>query len=318
MGRKIEPMYGYYAIESRKISEQKLFHDRYVAAFTKKSGGIPPGLSKAEFNAAVQQQYPNLATYRETVAIPAQPAIGMPALTMGDIPPGLDQAGFEAFFHAHIDKARMARKDKSGDVEQLAQSKNLISSSFVPPLSMGLSLLSFGLNLAMALAGAASLVLWPVRKAKGAAAAILAAKLGFAVAILGWMATRPPALSGAAGRWQEVAASSSFAGAAWSKAINAEGAVLALAAPALPAIHRAFIDDSHPDQVKRVTVEKAQAVDLGDLDQKIAEFKSAAESADTPGVVDPNFHADESKVDQKGYYGETRPSGGVYDYAKKK
>jgi hypothetical protein len=310
VSRRVDPLYGYYAIESRKAESHQAFRDKYVAGFLKKSGGIPPGLSKAQFNAAIQSAYPSLARYRATVAIPAQPAINLPALTMGDIPPGLDQPGFSSFFRAHIARARAARLAASDQVETLPSSTNIIASAVVPPLSMSLSLLSFGLNLASAGAGLTLLALWPMRKSRAWPLFGLAVKAGLTIVVLAWMLSAPPALSGVAGQWQARAASASTAGAAWSRAINAESSLISAARPVLPAIHKLFIDDSHPDQVKRVTVEKAREIDMGDLDQKLAEFKTAAQTDDGPQVPDRGFYADEKRLDDKGYYGETRPSGG--------
>ena len=315
VSRKIDPLFGYYYIESKKVPDG-MFHDKYVAAFMKKTGGIPPGLDKDAFNAQIQKSYPSLAIYRATVAIPAQPSIGMAALRMGDIPPGLDQPSFQAFFKDFINKARTTRREKANEVETLAHAKNLISSSFVPPLSMSLSMLSFGLNGAAAIAGLLLLGLWPWRAQKWHKAASIATRAGLTAAVVIWMATRPMALTGPAGNWQAQASERSFAGMVWSRAINAEAAVLAMAAPALPAIHGAFIDDTHPDHVNKVRVERASTVDLGDLDQKLDEFKASADQQPAPQIADPNFCADEKRLKEKGYYGSSCPPGGTA-YGKK-
>jgi hypothetical protein len=316
ISRKIDPLYGYYAIESKKIPGGA-FHNAYVRGFMKKSGGIPPGLTKEQFNEEIQKSYPSLVTYRATVAIPAQPSIGMAALRMGDIPAGLDEPAFHQFFTDHLKKAQSLRNEKAGEVETLSHSKSLISSTFVPPLSMSLSLLSVGLNAAASLSGLLLLGLFPWREARWHKALSLSLQASLTIAILGWMATRPDALTGVASAWQAKVVERSVIGAAWSKMINAEARVLGALAPALPAIHSAFIDDSHPDQVKKVQVAKAQSVDLVDLDQKLAALKASSEEVSAPAAaVDPSFYADEKRLGEKGYYGETRPAGGN-PYAKK-
>ncbi len=307
---RIEPLYDYYAIQSRRaMGLRKGFYQRaYFKAFEQKTGGIPPGLDRSQFLAAVERSYPALASYRASVVIPAQPQLGLAAVRMEDIPSGLDRQGFQAFFDDYLARARAAQRSASEHVDKLPHAEALISSSFIPPLSMSLSLFSFALNASAALAGLLLLPLWPWRQSRGYAHASHAAKLGLTAAALAWMVTRPPVLTGDAARWARVAQHSDM-GTAWIKAINAEAAVLEQLYPALPAIHDAFIDDKHPGQVKKVRIQKAKPVDYAQMDRTIAGFKKAQQSINAPEPVQ-NFHADESRLNDKGYYGEIRPAGG--------
>jgi hypothetical protein len=309
VSRRIDPLYSYYAIESKKILEHKAFQDKYIAAFTARTGGIPPGLDKGQFNARVEQQYPALGIYRATVAIPAQPSIGMAALRMGDIPAGLDQPGFSAFINDDLAKAQKARRDRADDVEELPHSKALIASTFIPPLSMSLSLLSFAVNGAALLAG---LILLPLAGRSGRAAnwTSKAVRAGFTAVAIALLVSRPAALTGAPAAWQARAAESSALGWIWSKAIDAESSFLSAFSPALPRIHAAFIDDSHPEQVNRLRIAKAQPLDLADLDRKLDEFKAESDKPIDAPQVDPSFHADEKRLNDRDYYGESRPVGG--------
>lgn len=318
VANRIDPLWSYYAIESRKAGNQKgLYGELYAKEFAKRTGGIPPGLSKEAFNAEVQKRYPALETYRQSVVIPAQPAIGMPALRMGDIQSGLDQAGFSKFIQKHIDDAKAGSRAKAEKVEELAHSTGLIGSAFIPPMSMTLSLMSFGMNAALLAGGIVGLLLWPLARFPAARALAKASNVCFVALALGWIFTQSGGFSGEPARWQAKVAGQGMFSALWARAIDGEAAVLRIASPALPAIHSAFIDDTHPGEVKRVKVEKAAQVDMSEIDARLEQMKASSAEAAVPAIADPNFVADEKRINDPTYFGESRAAGGN-PYVKKK
>ena len=306
---RVEPYYGVYAIESKINAERPYFKEKYTQAFIKRSGGIPPGLDKGAFYKAVARSTPALTQFHDAVVIPARPELNIAGLRMGDIPPFLSDVDFKALMSQNLSAAKEALSARAADVESLKDARKIISATYVPPMSLALSLVSLTLNLGLLCVSAIQLAAWRATAFRSSRAIKWGLSVVFMASASLYALSQPPALSGAAGAWQASVEQSSLFGLAWSKSINAEGALLRMSEPLLRGIHDAFIDDTPDPKLKRITIERVPHADTTDLDAQVAAFKAAPEELP---LVDPSIRVNESKLDDKGYYGEIKTESNPY------
>lgn len=160
---QLRPAWGYYLIESKRYDEfggPKVAKEAYKDAFAKRSGGIPPGLSKEEFYSRLAASNPSLREFSEAVVIAPRPDVGVKGLKMGDFPPFLGEAEFRADAGARLGAAKDDVSRMVDEAPKGPDAKKVAAAAFIPPMAQGLSLFSFALNLGAAAAGALRLLAW--------------------------------------------------------------------------------------------------------------------------------------------------------------
>jgi hypothetical protein len=308
----IEPLnslWPVYAMESRRWSDlpsggriNDYIRTRYATEFEKKVG-VPPGLDKEGFVQALLRSHPQAAAAMSAEIVPGRPDIGVPALRVSDIPPGLDVAGCRSFFAGHARDSVAKARSAAADVSSRADWKRVVSGSEVPPVSMTLSLFSLTLNGVAAVALLTGLLLGRER-----AASLVGAPLGFAVCVALW-SSAPPAFKGGAEEGRVSRLGSVTGGSVLLAAQNAEKAFIVFAGEGAQAASAKLVSlvphQGGAEAAQRIEVRQVGggAVDARALAEKFAGL--GALSGKKSDVV-----ADESKIDERGYYGEARTSGG--------
>lgn len=303
---KIEPYWATYALESKKVADKSGALRDLAEKMFLRYAGMPPGLPKEEFLARAVAASPGLAAAREAYVIPANPSVGYPGLQAKSIPAFADREAFDAFILERVAEAEDAGKKAAGNVLGSPEAFRAVSSAFVPPMSMALSLLSLALNAALLVAGAIVLAARPFGAGRKFALGVSIVSLA---AVFAMILSAPPAFrDGGMAELRQKAASESAWGFAWAKAMDAEAAVLRVAHPAMPALREAFLAPPQGVQTQRIEIRKAPAVDnLDELEKTLGRMRDAS-PLDLP-QADPSVRVDEGRLQERGYYGEIRTEG---------
>lgn len=191
----------------------------------------------------------------------------------------MDETAFKAFFQGKLDIIKAKTAMVPQNVENLPYAYEIISSIYIPPIAIVLSLLSIVLNL--------SSVLYQVNKR--------------AVIVM-------PALVVAGAFASTVQVSSLI-----KPVLNVERSMLTTLSPLVYTLHRLAINDEHPNEQDIIRIKKPEPLNLDDLEKKLKGLQNDA-SADMPNV-DSRIVVDEERLStEKGYFGEVKKSGNINPY----
>lgn len=269
MSSKLDAVYASYAIESKRWNGYKgKMKEKVDQEFIKKAG-VPQGLSRDEFMAAIGESSPALKQFRTTEIIPAIPKFGIAAVRGADIPFGLSEGDFRALFEQHIATIREKSSISAANVESLPHARELIASIYIPPLAIGLSLLSILLNL--------STVLVAVHRG------LVAIPVGIVAFSLYTSSMNP-----------------------LGAVMAVESQLLRVAKPITAIIHQVAINDENPNEADIIRIKKPEPVDMSDLESKLSDLKQSVE-VEAAGKTDEQITADPDRLkNEQGYYGEIR------------
>ena len=111
--------------------------------FLKQSGGIPPDLTYDEF----YQQVPGGKTYQQFLEkVFFEGAGNIDPIYGRNIPLGLNKKEFNNYLDVHIEKIKVEMAPDLHQIRNNSQSENPVALLVIPPISIGLSLLSIILN----------------------------------------------------------------------------------------------------------------------------------------------------------------------------
>jgi len=285
---KIGSYYGAYALASKKfLMLPQMVQQKASGKFLAGTGGIPPGLDKQGFMASVKKSYPQLTQYMGTVLVPANAELGIEQLTVADLPSGLDETQFTSFLEGKYKDVLQKSQITEGTVEHLPHSRDLITAVFIPPMAMGLSLLSLCLN--------SFSVLWLVFGRNSLMKAFVGVSGALAVGFLVFSAQ----------------SSSYQVNPAWKTVLYGEEKLLQAVGSGMEVIHKAFIDDNHPDSTQIIHIQRVGAIDSHAIDEKMAELQKFNDSQALP-KVDDSIKVDESRINDQGYFGQVKTDGNPY------
>ncbi|MFM0417528.1 hypothetical protein [Paraburkholderia aromaticivorans] len=277
---KIEPYYAVYAVESKKYADAPtLIKQRYLKAFEEKTHGIEPGLSQADFTNALAKRSPSYQQYANTVIIPGNAKLGITELRAGAIPLGMNREQFHAWVSGKYEEVLSHSRVTEANIDKLPHSRDLVASVFIPPIAIALSLLSIILNATSLLAG----IYRPL--------AIVPLALVATAAV-----TAPASLYGVPD-WQN-------------RAMAVESDLMTTLDPYVSVIHRAFINDQHPDTANIIRIEKPKAVDFSDIEKSMQSLQQQ-DDTDLP-KVDERLQVDTSRLNEPGYFGQIKTSKNPY------
>lgn len=285
----VDKYWGIYAVESRRFDNYRglgknIYRKRFVDEI-----GLPPSLSKAEFEKALTAKMSAGNELKGVVIIPANDDLKMSALKIGDIPENLNKKQWVAYVNNHVNKALDKMEFKEANVKSLPHSREIISSVVITPIAIILSMLALMLNIC-------SLVI-------------------NACAFMGKLAIVPGVVTAGLFMW--------FIN-SWSynpyslnpmlnKLIGSEAKITKMFEGYTAMIHNVAIDDSNPNTYKIIRLEKPKMPDtskmMKDFDKKMENLKNinVEESA---GAKKMDSISQEIKVDMKefekneNYYGE--------------
>lgn len=269
MSSKLDSVYASYAIQSKRWNGYKGKMKEKIDKEFMETAGVPQGLNKEQFLAAIGESSPALKQFHSTEIIPAFPKFGIAAVTGADIPFGLTEGQFTDLFKQHIAKIQDRARISGATVESLPHARELIASIYIPPLAIGLSLLSILLNLTTVLSALhRALVAVPV------------AWVGYVFYVSGF----------------------SPLGAV----MTAEAQLLTLAQPLTAIIHQVAINDEHPNEADIIRIKKPEPVDMSDLENKLSELKESVE-VEAAGKTNDQITADPERLESEpGYFGEIK------------
>lgn len=276
-----------YYIESRRFENYTgLFKKQYRENF-EKSIGMPPSLTKTEFEKRLKKDSNSLNELNKVVLIPAKPEFKMNELKLGDIPENLNKQQWIAYVNNHINTAIERNSFSAKNVDSLPHSRNIISSVVITPIAVVLSLIALFMNI----------VLFIARWTK------IGATLFFgAIVALGL--------------------SSSYNPYNLNKTMNAfvglETHVVKTMSIYRNIIHSLFVNDNNPNPYKIIRIEKPTLPKMdnlkNELDNKFKELKATGNSVDTQSnnqmdafnKITQQIKVDDNKIEDPNYYGELR------------
>lgn len=106
--------------------------------------GVPPDLTKDQFIEAKAKKYHD---YLTKVMVPGNPEFGVATIRGRDIPLRMDEKAFNRYLNNTVNEIRTAVAPEARDIRGNEASKDAVALLVIPPLSIGLSLLSIGVNL---------------------------------------------------------------------------------------------------------------------------------------------------------------------------
>ncbi len=286
----IEDYWKLYYIESRRYQNYNgLFQKQYRENF-EKSVGMPPSLSKSEFEKRLKQASPSLQEFNKIVLIPAKPEFKMTALHLGDIPEGLNKTQWVSFVNNHINTAIERNNFSSKNIDSLPHSRNIISSVVITPIAVILSLIALFMNI----------VLFIARWTKIGAAISFVIFIAFAFS------------------------SGSYNPYGFNKNINyfvgLETHVVKVFGFYKNILHSIFVNDKNPNPYKIIKIEKPTLPNMEhlkkEMDNKFKELKSTGNMADGQNnvqtqhfnAINQQIKVDDNRIDNPNYYGELRKS----------
>lgn len=284
----IDEYWKLYYIESRRYENYRgLFQKQYRQNF-EKSVGMPPSLSKVEFEKRLKGASSSIQEFNKVVLIPANTEFKMPALHLGDIPEGLNKQQWISFVTKHIDTAIEKSSFSAKNVDGLPHSRNIISSVVITPIAVVLSLVALFMNI----------VLFVARWSKIGAGIVFAAILGLTFT------------SGSYNPYKFNPNINYFIGLE-TKVVNVFGFYKNI-------IHSLFVNDNNPNPYKIIKIEKPKLPDMGnlkkELDSKFKELRSTGNTADgqnsqamqTFNNINQQIKVDDQRMTDPNYYGEIR------------
>lgn len=277
----LNPLYEVYALESKKVAEFKgMLGEEALHRFKRRSNGIAPGLTRAQFFQALAGQSSSVARFNETVFIKPNEKLGIPGLKGADLPLGMDRTAFTAFFGEQLALAVSKSKISVATVDNLPYARELVASVVIPPIALLLSFVSIVLN--------ASALLYACRKwlvvLPGAVVVVFACTAG----------ANPHGFSEPIHR-----------------AVSLEAGLYGALSPVAIVIHAAFINDESPNVAEVIVVKRPEPIDFSDLSKQLQDMKTE----DLPGVpsVDPRVRVDEARLKREdAYYGELQTGSNPY------
>ncbi|WP_175888114.1 hypothetical protein [Burkholderia contaminans] len=283
----IEPYYATYAIESKRwdgySGKAKELIDQ---EFMKRTGGLPQGLNKEQFLQAVAVKSPSFKSFQDSTIIPGDSKLGITELKGKDIPLGMGKDQFKSFVQAKFADILQKSKISEENIEKLPHAYDLISSVFIPPLAIFLSLMSIILNTGILLseigAKAPGAIRTPAKIATGLVPAVLAGLVFSTYTHNPYKVSEP-----------------------LNRASGVEASLYGALSPVAGLIHKTAINDNHPDEAQIIRIKKPEPINFKDLEEKMNALKSTS-NQDLP-KIDERITADSNKLENdKSYYGEIK------------
>jgi hypothetical protein len=277
----LNPLYEVYALESKKFAEFKgMLGEEALHRFKRRSNGIAPGLTRAQFFQALAGHSSSVARFNETVFIKPNDKLGIPGLRGADLPLGMDRKAFEGFFGKQVALAVSKSKISVASVDNLPYARELVASVVIPPIALALSFVSIVLN--------ASALLYAVKKwlvvLPGAVVVVFACTAGANPHVFGEPIHR---------------------------AVSLEASLYRALSPVATGIHTAFINDESPNVAEVIVVKRPEPMDFSDLSKQLQDMKTD----DILGMpsVDPRVRIDEARLKREdAYYGELQIGSNPY------
>lgn len=277
----LNPLYEVYALESKKLAEFKgMLGEEALHRFKRRSNGIAPGLTRAQFFQSLAGHSSSVARFNETVFIKPNDKLGIPGLKGADLPLGMDKTGFRAFFGEQVAFALSKSKISAASVDNLPYARELVASVVIPPIALALSFVSIVLN--------ASALLYAVKK-------WLVVLPGVVVVVFACTAGANPHAFGEPIH----------------RAVSLEAGLYRALSPVATGIHAAFINDESPNVAEVIVVKRLEPMDFSDLSKQLQDMKTE----DLPGVpsVDPRVRVDEARLKREdAYFGELQTGSNPY------
>lgn len=277
----LNPLYDVYALESKKVAEFKgMLGEEATHRFQRRSHGIAPGLTRAEFFNALGRQSPSVARFNRTVFIKPNEKLGIQGLSGADLPLGMDKTAFAAFFSDRVASAVSKSRISTATVDSLPYARELVASVVIPPIALVLSFVSIVLNSAALLYGVRKwLVVLP-----GAGVIVIACSAGANT----FQLSEP-----------------------LHRAVTLEASFYQALSPVANAIHAVFINDEAPNVAEVIVVKRPEPIDFSDLSKQLQDMKTE----ELPGVptIDPRVRVDEARLKREdAYYGELQTGSNPY------
>ena len=275
---KVNNLWDRYYIESKKYNNytglfKSEYHKKFVEAI-----GIEPNLTKDQFVEALKQKDPNMQKINNVAIVPENKAIGMDPLYLKDIPQGLTKEQWVDYVKGYIKKALDKVAYEKQNVNNFPHAKSIISSVIIVPIAIILSFLSIILNIGV--------VISFVSKRFGFVW-YLVVVLGFAV--MSFMSNYyklPKAVNGF---------------------MHMEDNYITLMKPYRAMIHHTFVNDKDPNKNDIIVISKPTVPDVkanyDEIEAKFSNLSKASSGFNVP-VQDNSVKIDESKLKDRGYYGE--------------
>ncbi len=277
----LNPLYEVYSLESKKVAEFKgMLGEEALHRFKRRSNGIAPGLTRAQFFQALAGRSSSVARFNDTVFIKPNEKLGIPGLKGADLPLGMDRTAFSAFIEEQVALAASKSKISIASVDNLPYTQELVASVVIPPIALALSFVSIVLN--------ASALLYALRK--------------WLVVLPGTVVVAFACTGGANphGFVQTIHG-----------AVSLEAGLYGALSPVANVIHVAFINDESPNVAEVIVVKRPEPMDFSDLSKQLQDMKTE----DLPGVpsVDPRVRVDEARLKREdAYYGELQTGSNPY------
>ncbi|MBY4717591.1 hypothetical protein [Ralstonia mannitolilytica] len=281
MTSAIEPYYATYAIESKRwdgySGKAKQLIDQ---EFMKRTGGLPQGLNKEQFLQAVAAKSPSFQSFQDSVIVPRNTQLGIAELKGKDIPLGMDKDQFNTFVKGKFAEILQKSKISEENIEKLPHAYDLISSVFIPPLAIFLSLMSILLNTGILLSELGKKT--PTKLVFGLIPAVVAG------CIFATYTNNPYHASQVINR-----------------ASGVEATLFGALSPVAQVIHQVAINDNHPNEAQIIRIKKPESINFKDLEEKMNALK-ASSNQDLP-KIDDRITADSNRIENdKSYYGEIK------------
>lgn len=283
----IDEYWKLYFIESRRYENYNgLFQKQYRENF-EKSVGMPPSLSKAEFEKRLTHASPSMQDFSKIILIPSKPEFKMTALHLGDIPEGLNKAQWISFINNHINTSIENNSFSARNVDSLPHSRNIISSVVITPIAVVLSLIALLMNI----------VLFIARWTQIGAAIVFAILIGTTLNF------------------------GSYNPYGFNKNINyfivLESHIIKTFDFYKKILHILFINDNNPNPYKIIKIEKPTLPNMNnlkkELDEKFKELKSTGNMVDQNSEqiqkfnsINQQIRVDDNKMQNSNYHGELR------------
>lgn len=289
----IEPYYATYAIESKRWDGYKgMAKDAIDREFMKRTGGLKQGLNKKEFLEAVAVKAPDFQRFQDSVIIPGNDGLGIAELRGKDLPLGMSEVQFNEFVKSHLVDIQQKTAITPTNIDKLPHSFDLISSVFVPPLAIALSLMSIILNTGLLLSEIGKLAPAPSKTAARIGLGLVPASI--AVLVFATFTHNPYKL-----------------GEPLNRATGLEATLFNTLQPAANLIHQVAIDDQHPNEANVIRIKAPEPLNFHDLEQMMAQLKNSS-SLDLP-QIDARVTADSDRIENdKSYFGEIKTSSNPY------
>lgn len=283
----IEPYYANYAIESKRWDgfdgTAKVLIDK---EFMRRTGGIPQGLKKEQFIKAVSEKSQSFKTYQEMVIIPGNEKLGIKELAGRDVPMGLTKEQFTQFVSSKFSEISNKTKISASNVEQLPHSFDLISSVFIPPLAIVLSLMSIILNTGILLSELSFITPKPLKSIFKCAFSIV--PLSLAIYVFVNYSFNPYHVN-------EIV----------NKVMGVEATLFEKLTPLPRLVHSIAIDDNHPNESQIIRIKKAEPINFKDIEDGMSKLLTSSNQNLPP--VDTRIIADEKRLQSDAtYFGEIK------------